>query len=128
MADLLTAAELMNRTPLYQDVNCESWGGPVRISRLDGPEKLRFALRASRLEKDADDRIRMTEPANWAFAVDLIAASVTDSDGALQFAEAGPRAWLAGEINAVSELLGRVMEINGLGAAEETEVEAEKKD
>lgn len=128
MAELLTAAELMDRTPPYRDVVCEAWGGLIRVARLSGPDKLRFALRAAALEKDKAGKVHMSEPQNWAFAVDLLAACVVDSEGALQFAEHGPRAWLSGEVTAVSELLGPCMEVNGLGGTEASEVEAAKKD
>ena len=96
--------------------------------RLSGPDKLRFALRAAGLEKDADGKTQMTLPQNWAFAVDLIAACAVDAEMALQFADAGPRAWLSGEVQAVSELLGPCMEVNGLGETTTKEVDDAKKD
>jgi hypothetical protein len=123
---LLTAAELMAATPPFQDAPCETWGGTVRVARLTGPDKLRFALRAADMTRDESGRASMTEPRNWAFAVDLIAASIVDAEGTLQFADPEPRAWLSGEVGAVSELLGTCLTVNGLG--ETTEVSDAKKD
>lgn len=115
---LLTARELMAACPPWRDVACESWGGLVRIARLEPGVKLRMALQASTLSKGPDGKISMLDAANWGFAVDLVAASVVDEEGTLQFAEPGPRAWLAGEISAVSQLLTECMQLNRLGGAE----------
>jgi hypothetical protein len=128
MSKLLTAAQLMDARPPWQDVVCDAWDGLVRLARLSGPEKLKFALRASGLNRDGE-KITLTDPHNWAWAVDLVAASVVNEEGELQFAGETQRSWLAGEIQAVSELLNPIMSLNGLGSADEqAEIEATKKD
>jgi hypothetical protein len=114
----LTARELMAASPPWRDVECVAWGGLVRIARLDPVSKLRLALQASTLNKGDEGKISMLEEANWGFAVQLVAACVIDEQGTLQFAEPGPRAWLAGEISAVSQLLSECMALNRLGGAE----------
>ena len=125
---LLTARELMAASPPWRDVACEAWGGMVRIVRLEPGAKLRLALQASTLSKGGDGKISMLDAANWGYAVDLVAASVVDEEGTLQFAEPGPRAWLAGEISAVSQLLNECMDLNRLGgAAIDEDVEEAKK-
>lgn len=118
MGQLLTAAQLMAASPTTIDVQCAAWDGTVRLARLDPAAKLRLALRASTLTKDEAGKVQMLDSSNWDFAVDVVAASVVDETGALQFADPSARAWLCGEINAVSELLGAAMKLNRLGGAE----------
>lgn len=128
-AKILTAAELMSSTPPWRDVHCVAWRGTVRIARLSGPDKLRMAIAASQLARNEQGSVTLTEPENWCFAIDLLAACIIGDDGSLQFAEPSAKDWLSGEINAVAELLTAAMEINGLGAAEQdAEIEAAKKD
>lgn len=115
---VLTAAELMAASPATVDVPCAAWNGTVRLARLDPAAKLRLALRASTLAKDDNGKVQMLDGDNWDFAVDVVAASVIDEEGTVQFADPSPRAWLCGEINAVSELLGKAMQLNRLGGAE----------
>ena len=126
---LLTAAELMARSPREFVVDCQSWCGPVRMLRLPGPEKLRVSLQIAGLTKDGDGKVSLSDSAAWGFAVDLLADSIVDEDGALQFAEPSSLAWLAAEVAAVSELLGPCLRLNGLGEAEQAaELEAAKND
>ena len=126
---ILTAAELMSSSPPWRDVPCGAWRGTVRIARLSGPVKLRMALAASQLARNEEGSVTITDPENWCFAIDLLAACIIDESGSLQFAEPSAKAWLSGEVNAVAELLTAAMDVNGLGAAEqEAETEAAKKD
>lgn len=127
---ILTAAELMGRSPATVDVPCAAWDGVVRLRRLDGPQKLRFALGADRLIRDDAGRVQMTEPANWAYAVDLLAASIVGEDGALQFDGDEARTWLGSEISAISELVAHALRLNGMmsAATEQEEIDAAKKD
>jgi len=125
MAELLTAARLMAAAPPYLDHECQAWGGTVRLVRLSGPDKLRITLAAAGLDKH-DGQLSLSDPANFEFAVDVLAMSIVDGEGQLQFADATARAWLSGEVSAVAELLGVVMNLNGLGGVEREIAEAKK--
>ena len=126
---ILTAAELMAASPATVDVECAAWSGTVRLARLSPAAKLRLALRAGTLTKDDGGNIQMLDAGNWDFAVDVVAESVVDEGGTLQFSEPSARAWLCGEINAVSELLSAAMRLNRLGGAEiDADAEAAKND
>jgi hypothetical protein len=116
-----TAAELMAGRPGYLDVEVKAWGRTVRLSRLNGPAKMRAALAAELL--DTDDREGM-----YCFGVDLLAESIVGEDGVKQFANHTEKEWLSGEIAAVGELMPQALSLNGLGAKEITaEVEAARK-
>lgn len=107
---LITAAELMARRPGFVDVPVEAWDGAVvRIRRLDGPAKLRASLAAEEL--DSNDKAAMYE-----FGADLLAQSIVDEHGERQFADPAAKAWLCGEVGAVSELIQQAIIINGLAA------------
>lgn len=130
MTALLTAAALMANRPLFEDVSCDSWNGTVRMARMSGPDKIRFAILTDTLERDQDQRIKLLSAVNWAFAVDLLAASIVNAEGQLQFADPSARAWLSGEVQAVGQLLPQAMRIQGLGGAtadEPDEVDEAKK-
>lgn len=126
----ITARELMARRPATVDVEVKAWGSTVRLQRLDGPRKLEFALGAQRLIRGDDGRVAIGEPVNWGFAVDLLAASIVDDQGVLQFGATPEASWLASEIEAIGELIPHALRLNGLIAADEeqAEIDAAKKD
>lgn len=124
---LLTAAGLMAASPATADVECQAWGGIVRLARLSPAAKLEFALAAGQLIKDEDGVTKMLEPANWDFAVRILAGSIVGEDGVLQFADPTAHAWLAGELEAISELLPAVLRLNRLGTADRNADQEEAK-
>lgn|GEM_PF-1302299 len=119
----VTAAELMGRRPGHVDVFCEAWQSWVRLRRLSGPAKFRMALAAEALG-GAEDKER-----NYQFGVDLLAESIVDSEGQLQFAaDDAAREWLSGEIEATAQLVPAALELNGIAPAiVAAEVEAAEK-
>lgn len=127
---IITAAELMSRSPSAIEIPCQAWDGAlVRMLKLDGPTKIRTSLQVEGLVKDEAGKVTISDPLNWAFAVDLLAVSIVDENGVLQFAAPEPLAWLSGEVNAVAELLPSALRLNGLGGSEQAaEVEAAKND
>lgn len=120
-----TAAELMGSRPRHRDVLVSDWGRVVRIAKLHVRDYITLRERWEALPRDADGEVSEADKYDW--AVDVVAHSVTDATGALQFLEGGPRQWLAGEPQAVSELLPAVMELSGLGTAAPGGADAPKK-
>lgn len=114
-AGILTAAKLMDADPPWMEIHCAAWGGIVRLARLTPQAKLTLALAAAGLVKGDDGRVQLMDEENWPFAVDLVAASIVDAEGILQFAEPGPKTWLAGEISAVMELFPHATALNRMG-------------
>jgi hypothetical protein len=66
---------------------------------------------------------------NYQFGVDLLAESIVDSEGQLQFAaDDAAREWLSGEIEATAQLVPAALELNGIAPAiVAAEVEAAEK-
>jgi hypothetical protein len=121
----VTAAELMAAKPLYVDHPCQAWGRTVRVGRLSVDAYLALSEQYERYPKDEAGQVSREDRYTWACAV--VAATVTDAAGVLQFAEGGPRQWLAGEPGAVRELLVVAMQLNGLGTVEDDSAASSKK-
>jgi hypothetical protein len=112
--EVLTAVELMQRFPPWVDVDCPAWGGQVRIARLEGPAKLRLAIEVEGLQRGEDGKLSLLDPRNWEFAVRLLAASIVDAAGTVQFSDPSAQVWLSGEISAVGQLLSVAIRVQGL--------------
>lgn len=108
---LVSIADVMTRRPAFADVDVPPWGGTVRLARLDGPDKLRFALRAEAVTDD--DR-----ESYYRFGIDLLAASIIDANGQLEVTTEAGLTWLSGEIEAVGILVPAALRLNGLAAAD----------
>jgi hypothetical protein len=114
----VTAAELMAAKPLYVDHACQAWGRIVRVGRLSVDAYLALSEQYELYPRDEAGAVSRKD--RYAWACDVVAATVIDEAGVLQFSEGGPRQWLAGEPGAVRELLTVAMQLNGLGTVEES--------
>ena len=130
MPKIITARELIERSPTTVDVVVEAWKATVRLRRLDVSKKLDFSLRSQRMARDENGRVLITDPANWSLAVDLLADSIIDDQGTLQFREPSQLEWLSTELEAISELLSYALRLNGLlgNEPEQEEIAEAKKD
>jgi len=98
----------------FLDVPCEAWGDDVRLLRLRGMKKAELIDKAAAIEKD-DEGNPLDKEEAYEFAVALLAASIVDDEGTLQFGTPDRQHWLSGEIEAVSELCQPAVDFNGLG-------------
>lgn len=121
----VTAAELMAAKPLWMDHPCVAWGRTVRLGRLPVDAYLALSEQYESYPRDEAGQIGRKDRYTW--ACDVVAATVIDDAGTLQFATGAARQWLAGEPGAVRELLDVAMTFNGLGTVEETADGAAKK-
>jgi hypothetical protein len=112
----VTAAELMAAKPLWIDHPCQAWDRTVRVGRLSLDAYLALSEQYERYQRDEAGAVARAD--RYAWACDVVAATVIDAAGVLQFNEGGPRQWLASEPGAVRELLGVAMQLNGLGTVE----------
>jgi len=117
---IATFDQLSKNRPPFKDVLCKAWDCDVRLQKLDGPDKLRMVELTEGLEKDDDGNV-LDKQAGYEFGLELLARSIVDDEGTLQFAAPAARQWLSGEIEAVAELLDEAIELNGLGADDEVE-------
>lgn len=120
----VTAAELMAAKPLFVDHPCQAWDRTVRLARLSVDAYLELAEQFEGYARNESDEVSRAD--RYAWACDVVAATVVDAQGRLQFADPVARHWLAGEPAAVRELLAVAMQLNGLGTVEDAGTPAKK--
>lgn len=114
-----TAAELMAARPLSIDQFCTAWGRTVRLMRLSPTAYLELSERWERYRRLDPDGEKVSKRDRYDWACEVVAASVVDDQGVLQFSEGTARQWLASEPGAVGELVDVVLRLNGLGSVED---------
>jgi hypothetical protein len=122
---LATAAELMAAKPLWIDHPCQSWGRTVRLCKLDPTAYLALSEQWEAYERNEAGEVSKGDRYAWAVAV--VAATVVDGGGVLQFSDGAARQWLASEPSAVRELVDVALRMNGLGEVEDAAAGGEKK-
>ena len=83
-----------------------SWGGDVRLNRLL-PADFLALIDSSKSGDEFTD--------NLATSVTMLSKMIANEAGKLQFDSDDGRAYLAGEIDAINELLDPATKLNGLG-------------
>lgn len=122
MVKPITSAELMAARPTFLDHPCEAWDQAiVRVQRL-GPAEYVALTESYELLGD-----KPTQRQRYEWAVDVVANSVVDSEGTLQFSDPAARTWLSCEVAAVNELLRVAMRVSNLGTVAEEGAAPQKK-
>jgi len=111
-----TIRELMEEQPQRKTVLCKAWDNiPVTITRLDPKDMKQIAAATEGLEQDADGNLVDSEEA-YDFAIEVLSACIVE-EGEKPFGTEAGRRWLAGEVQAVAELMPIAMQLCGLGSA-----------
>ena len=111
-----TIRELMEEQPQRKTVLCKAWGDtPVTITRLDPKDLKQIAAATEGLQQDAAGNLVDPEEA-YDFAIEVLSACIVE-DGEKPFGNEAGRRWLAGEVQAVAELMPIAMQMCGLGSA-----------
>lgn len=122
-----TFEQIANGREPWIDVACEAWGVEVRLLRLRGMQLAKMIDAGESLEKDENGK-PVDMDAAYEFAVELLAESIVDEEGTLQFGSHDRRHWLSGEVIAVAELAQHAIELNGLGPGDQETVAEKKSD
>lgn len=126
MGKPFNAAAAAKESPAYIDVPCVAWDSDVRLARLQPLEKLRLIAPVEGAEKDEFGNVADRQLA-WDFGVSLLEACIVDEAGNRQICTPELRDWLAGEMEAIQELIPAAMKINRLGKAAVSDLDAAKK-